>query len=222
MKKELKSWIFAVSANPYLDYRTLIAPDFLCQAKKTSLLARNAGGDLTDQKKVYIDDQKVGQLTLIFRVMEAIANDFRIEGDGVLKDPFGREIYLTEGLVFKGKLSNIQLTIEDFDNIHNEVKDNFRDFWEWVTPQQAIESQSKPIEVDRNVIIEQLSKKVDQIELKKQEIEKEISSTFNKIEDQRKKKLGTANFQKSSIQILLLFVLFLIIVAIVLIKLFLV
>ena len=34
MKQELESWIFAVSANPYLDYRTFIAPDFLCKAKK--------------------------------------------------------------------------------------------------------------------------------------------------------------------------------------------
>lgn len=201
MNKELESWIFAVSANLYLDYRTFIAPDFLCQAKKPSLLARNAGGDLTDQKIVYIDEE-IGQLTLVFRVIEALANDFDLEGDGVLKDSFGREIYLIEGVVFKGKFSNIQLNIEDFDNIHNKVKEHFCDFWEWVTPQQAIASSSQNFEVDENVIIEE-----------------EKNDPINEIEDQSKKKVGIANHSKNpSIQILLLCVLFLIIIIVVLIK----
>jgi hypothetical protein len=141
--RQFESWVFLVSANLYLDYRTVIAPDFLCDAKKTSLLARNAGGDFTSQKITYVDDSQIGSLTLVFRVIEAIAEDLGIEGNGVLKDSFGREIYVIEGLVFKGKLSNIQLTEEDFKNVHSEIKNHYSNFWEITTTQAAIPSKSQ-------------------------------------------------------------------------------
>ncbi|WP_017293036.1 hypothetical protein [Geminocystis herdmanii] len=149
--KQIESWLFLVSANPYLDYRTVIAPDFLCDAKKTSLLARNAGGDLTPHKITYVDDSKIGSLTLVFRVIEAIAEDLGIEGNGVLKDSFGREIYVIEGLVFKGKLSNIQLTEQDFENLHNEIKNYYPAFWEFTTSQPATPSKSQEFNSEMDI-----------------------------------------------------------------------
>ncbi len=147
MIQELESWLFLVSANRYLDYRTIVAPDFICDRRATSLLARNAGGDLVEHKVVYVSNDKVGELTLVFRVMDAIAEDLNVKGQGVLKDAFGREIYLVEGLVFKGRITEIDLTQEQFREIHDQVKFYYQEFWEWITPQPAFASSGKNVDI---------------------------------------------------------------------------
>lgn len=152
MKPSFDTWIFVVSANRYFDYRTIIAPNFLCEGKKTNLLARNAGGNLTESKVVHITDETIGDLTVIFRVKKAIAEDLEIEGTGTLKDEFGREIFLTEGLVFKGKLTQLALTPEQFENVvHHAIKAHYREFWETATPKPAIPSEAQKLEVDAEI-----------------------------------------------------------------------
>ncbi|WP_324282629.1 hypothetical protein VKI22_03515 [Cyanobacterium aponinum UTEX 3221] len=182
--KQLETWLFLVSANPYLDYRTVIAPDFLCKAKRTSLLARNAGGDLTSHKISYVEDSQIGSLTLVFRVIEAIAEDLGVEGNGVLKDSFGRKIYLIKGLVFKGKLSNIQLTEQDFENLHNEIKNYYPAFWKSTTSQPATPSKSQEFNSEMDIqFIEEIKEPTENINLKidndstKQEKKMEYSQT---------------------------------------------
>jgi WD40 repeat protein len=166
MIQELESWLFLVSANRYLDYRTIVAPDFICDRRATSLLARNAGGDLVEHKVVYVSNDKVGELTLVFRVMDAIAEDLNVKGQGVLKDAFGREIYLAEGLVFKGRIPEIDLTQEQFREIHDQVKSYYRECWEWITPQPAMASESKIINLDTSQLIE-ISESSDRNQLQK-------------------------------------------------------
>lgn len=152
MRQSFDTWIFLVSANQYFDYRTIIAPNFLCKSKKTSLLARNAGGNLTESKVVHITDETIGDLTVIFRVKKAIAEDLEIEGTGTLKDEFGREIFLTEGLVFKGKLTQLALTPEQFENVvHYAIKAHYREFWKTETPKPAIPSEAQKLEVDAEI-----------------------------------------------------------------------
>ena len=71
MNKEV--WCFLVSANKYLDYRTVVAPDFMCEKKYTFVLAQTAGGEITDKDTAHyrkIINSKVGDLTLVFRVMK--------------------------------------------------------------------------------------------------------------------------------------------------------
>jgi len=101
---QIQVWRFLVSRNQFLDYRTVVAPDFMCQANIASLLAKAAEGDLTNDDSVYyreIHGSKVGDLVLIYRVIEAQARDIDPETDGALKDSFGREIHFLEGLVIK-------------------------------------------------------------------------------------------------------------------------
>jgi hypothetical protein len=50
---EIQAWRFLVSRNQFLDYRTVVAPDFMCQANIASLLAKAAEGDLTNDDSVY-------------------------------------------------------------------------------------------------------------------------------------------------------------------------
>ena len=142
--KNLQAWYFLVSRNQYLDYRTIVAPSFICESKASSLLARAAEGDLTEQDMAFyreIRNSKVGDLTLVFRVMEATAEDTGIEGDGVLKDVFGREINLIEGIVFKGLQPDIVVTKENFKEIHKQLVEHYREFWECTTSQSAIPSE---------------------------------------------------------------------------------
>jgi len=70
----IEAWPFLVSRNKKFGYRTVVAPQFLYDQKASNLLAETAGGDLTDQgcalyRKIY--GSKVGDLTLVFRVVRA-------------------------------------------------------------------------------------------------------------------------------------------------------
>jgi hypothetical protein len=70
----IKVWPFLVGRNPYLDYRTIVAPDFICDAGIPNLLARAADGDLSEPGYAIsrkIEGSKVGDFTIIFRVVKA-------------------------------------------------------------------------------------------------------------------------------------------------------
>ncbi|MFM7887385.1 MAG: WD40 repeat domain-containing protein [Pseudanabaena sp.] len=150
---EIKAWRFLVSRNQFLDYRTVVAPDFMCQANIASLLAKAAEGDLTNDDSVYyreIHGSKVGDLTIIYRVKEAQARDINPEIDGALKDSFGREIYFIEGLVIKGINPSISVTVEILELNHQKLVNNYRDFWEWVSPQPAIALETDILDLIEN------------------------------------------------------------------------
>ncbi|NJK68503.1 MAG: hypothetical protein HC941_20005 [Microcoleus sp. SU_5_3] len=131
--KDTTAWSFLVSCNQSLDYLTVVAPNFMCEAGIASLLARVTEGDLTEKGTASyreIHNSQVGDLTLIFRVIEAIAEDIGISGNGVLKDLFGREIYLIEGIALKGIMPNIVTNANNLEEAHKQVLGDYRKFWE--------------------------------------------------------------------------------------------
>lgn len=143
---EIHCWRFLVSRSQFLGYRTVVAPDFMCQANITSLLAKSAEGDLTYENNAYyreIHGSKTGDLTLIYRIGEAQANYINTETEGLLKDSFGREIFFIEGIVVKGLQSSFSLSIEYLDSIHHDLVNDYREFWEWISPQPTIASESQ-------------------------------------------------------------------------------
>ncbi|MFB2875523.1 WD40 repeat domain-containing protein [Floridanema aerugineum] len=77
-----------------------------------------------------IHNSKVGDLTLVFRVVEALAEDIGISSSGVLKDLFGREIYLIEGIVLQGIVPNILTTAKNLEEAHKRILGDYRKFWE--------------------------------------------------------------------------------------------
>ena len=150
---EIQSWRFLVSRNQFLDYRTVVAPDFMCQANIASLLAKAAEGDRTNDDSIYyreIHGSKVGDLTIIYRVIEAQARDINPEMDGYLKDSFGREIYFIEGIVVKGIKLSISITFENLELNHQQLINDYRNFWEWVSPQPSILSEVTILEGEAN------------------------------------------------------------------------
>jgi len=125
----------------------------MCQANIGSLLAKAAEGDRTNDDSIYyreIHSSKVGDLTIIYRVIEAQARDINPEIDGALKDSFGREIYLIEGIVVKGIKLFISITFENLELNHQQLINDYRNFWEWVSPQPSILSEVTILEGEGN------------------------------------------------------------------------
>ncbi|MFM6474660.1 MAG: WD40 repeat domain-containing protein, partial [Dolichospermum sp.] len=144
--KNNNAWGFLVSRNQYLDYRTVVAPDFMCELGVSSILAKAAEGDITEKESGYyreIHNSKADDLTLVFRVIEATSQDIGISGNDVLKDSFGREIYLIEGIVFQGIIPDILVTWENLEEIHKSLVEYYREFWGFTTPSAALPS--KPL-----------------------------------------------------------------------------
>lgn len=141
----IKAWRFLVGRNQYLDYRTVVAPSFMCEAGASSILAKVAEGDLTEKgfaiyREIY--NSKAGNFTLVFRVIEATAEDTQIAGNGVLKDSFGRDIYLIEGIVLKGIMPGVVVTQKNLEDNHKHLAKYYREFWNYTTPNSTLRSES--------------------------------------------------------------------------------
>jgi WD40 repeat protein len=138
--KNLDCWPFLVSRNRSFDYRTIVAPDFLCEKGDASILANTAGGDLTGEDEAFyreIHKSKAGELTLVFRVIETTLEAMGIEGSGFLKDSFGREIRLIEGIVLRGLRPEVTVTKNDLEMAHEKVISPYREFWECTRAEPA-------------------------------------------------------------------------------------
>ncbi|NEN87792.1 MAG: hypothetical protein F6K48_02200 [Okeania sp. SIO3H1] len=150
----IKVWPFLVSRNPYLDYTTVVAPDFICEAKTENLLARVTTGDLTEPEKGFIRqivDSKVGDFTIVYRILKATQKDLNFqEGDEILKDQFGREILLIEGVVIQGIKSqeNVLISQKNMEEIHQKLIEGYTEFWEHRDPHPAIPSDKLFLSMD--------------------------------------------------------------------------
>lgn len=152
--KNIQAWGFLVSRNQYLDYRTVVAPSFMCQAGASNIFAKATEGDLTEKGSALygeIHNSKVGNLTLIFRVIEATAEDTGIAGNGVLKDSFGREIYFIEGIVFKEIMPDVVVTQENIEETHKQLVEYYREFWDCTAPNSAISSEPFTLQADKSL-----------------------------------------------------------------------
>ena len=140
-----QAWSFLVSRNPSLDYRTIVAPDFICQAGIPNLLARVAEGNLTEQGSAIcriVYGSKANDFTIIFRVVRATKKEIGLPtGDEVLKDQFGREIHLIEGIVLRD-MNEVSIPQKVLDQAHLQLIESYRRFWDIVEPPSVISSSS--------------------------------------------------------------------------------
>ncbi len=144
----IEVWPFLVSRNRYLDYRTVVAPDFIYDAKISNLLARVAEGELTDPGKGImrnITGSKAGDFTIVFRVIKATERDINTGGNKILKDQFGREIYIFEGIVIVAEeeeiIESFNISDDDFQKLHKRLIAEYKKFWSLVNPTPATPSQ---------------------------------------------------------------------------------
>ncbi|WP_071187827.1 hypothetical protein [Trichormus sp. NMC-1] len=139
-----QAWPFLVSRNLYVDYRTIVAPDFICSAKIANLLAQAADGEIIPENTAYLRiilNSPVGNLTLVFRVFHPTKADIQ-QGEITekLKDGFGREICFIEGLVIREELEAINIAETNIEFIHHQVLPAYQEFWHINQPVPAVES----------------------------------------------------------------------------------
>jgi len=145
----IKVWPFLVSRNRYLDYRTIVAPEWLCEENIPNLLSRVADGQLTELghaifREVY--GSKAKDFSVIFRVRTATTQDIGSQEQDrheILKDPFGRDIYLIEGLVLKEMNPSFisQEILEEVCKLLTDFYQGYSKFWGCNDPPQVISSQ---------------------------------------------------------------------------------
>ena len=148
-----QAWAFLVSRNQYLDYRTVVAPDFMCQVGASSLVAKVAEGEFTEKgsalyREIY--NSKVGNLTIVFRVIEANSEEIGIADNGILKDSFGREIYLIEGILLQEIIPDVAVSQKNIEDIHKQLLENYREFWDYTTSASATASEPFTLENNQN------------------------------------------------------------------------
>jgi WD40 repeat protein len=181
--KNNNAWGFLVSRNQYLDYRTIVAPDFICESGASSIIAKTAEGDITEKYSAYyreIHNSKVGNLTLVFRVIEATSQDIGISGNDVLKDSFGREIYLIEGIVFQGIIPDILVTWENFEEIHKSLVEYYREFWDFTTPSAALSSKPLNLQIGNGSDVSLKYHKLKPYNFGSKQLQKEQESSIEK------------------------------------------
>ena len=160
----IEVWPFLVSRNPYLDYRTVVAPDFICELKIPNLLARLAEGELSRVGYAiirHVIGSKAGDLTVAFRVIKAMEKDIEPTGENnILKDQFGREIYIYEGILARGLLREFRIDDRNLQEIHQQLTASYREFWDLINPTPAIASSSFPLDmenVDNPLVLERMA-----------------------------------------------------------------
>lgn len=130
-------WPFLVTCNRALDYRAVVAPDFVVQVDASKSLADAVGTDSDGGEICYreVTLADAGIIFLFFRTVPATADLIGETGGGVLRDDWGRPIYLIEGLILDSPAIRGNITEEDFLSVHKSLIQEFRQFWpstEWV------------------------------------------------------------------------------------------
>ena len=93
-------WLFVVTRNRDLDWRPILAPDFLAESKCDFALVLQTASSAHEEPVIcrQIDAGAAGRLTLAFRSRPA-SNVLGLE---VAHDRFSRPIYVVEGVVMQG------------------------------------------------------------------------------------------------------------------------
>jgi hypothetical protein len=129
---------FLVSRNRSLDYRTVVAPKFMCDNGVAHELARAAGGSLTPPDHILYREIQLPSpenlpenLILVFRVIEANQQEIYSNASSeTLTDLFGREILWIEGFIIQDKVNLLHITLEAFEIVHKQLLPSYRLFWE--------------------------------------------------------------------------------------------
>lgn len=121
---EFAAWPFLVSRNKTVDYRVILAPDFMVSSGHSHLLANWASGQESSQPiRREVSNPQTGNLSIVFRIIKAQSNAASI------KDEFGRPILRIEGLVFRENTQNYNITEQLLDKINALTQIPFQRFW---------------------------------------------------------------------------------------------
>ncbi|MFC8915527.1 hypothetical protein ACFT5C_07120 [Streptomyces sp. NPDC057116] len=135
-------WPFAVTRSVTTGFRVVVAPDFLVDAGRYSLLHDATGGDVTEDAVYWCEyhGRQSEKLWLLYRVVHLKAADVGLEGDYAMSGP--RRTPLIEGVVCRTPPTSLA-TEELFAEVHRRCAAEVRTFFEAdttghpVTPSRA-------------------------------------------------------------------------------------
>lgn len=132
----MKAWPFLVSRNQSIDYRTIVCPKFIYNVGIHNILARTTEGELSEDKNAFIriiKSREISPFTIVYQVFKATEKDININTQGentLLKDSFGREIYLIKGFVLNGEHSDINFYKNNIEEAYKNSIEGYREFWQ--------------------------------------------------------------------------------------------
>jgi WD40 repeat protein len=137
----IETWPFLISRNQYLDYRTITAPEFICNDSSANILSKSADAELVVGENIayrQIRNYRRGEMTLIYRVLKATKKDIGSDdSEEVLRDSQGREISLIEGVIVMGFQPDVKLPANFFETVHEQSVKAYQNFWKCSTPPSA-------------------------------------------------------------------------------------
>lgn len=131
---KVKAWPFLVSRNSQLDYWPLVVPPSFLAKPLPSTLAKAVTVNQTPTPPdcaIYreIHNLPDGDVTLVFRVLQAERSFVDLPGTDLLRDQSRRPIKIFEGIALEGLIPHIMITKKDFQIIHESIKPVYKDFW---------------------------------------------------------------------------------------------
>ena len=119
----IRAWPFLISRNRTLDYKIIMAPDFLVESDHSFLLQYVTEQETTKPVFRKVTMPKLNNLSIVYRVIRANING------NVLKDEFGRPILWIEGFVFQENIGPYEITERAFDQARDRIQQAFQEFW---------------------------------------------------------------------------------------------
>lgn len=131
----VEAWPFAVTRNRMLDWRPILAPDFLLEADGDFMLTYETAADESgDPDRVFRKEVALPQsqqVTLVYRQLPLTADWIGGSADDRLRDEFGRELDVVEGLVMTGEVPDAEDAFGTFlPQLHPLVRKTLASFWE--------------------------------------------------------------------------------------------
>lgn len=125
-------WPFLYAANADLDYRTVVAPDFLVQAEKVSLLRRSLDPRIDRRsegqiRSAHLDANGIGQISIFYRPV------FVRDGEEEICDRHGRPIVRVDGVLIREQRDGTEVGQDEIETLIEQAKSKldgqFREFW---------------------------------------------------------------------------------------------
>jgi hypothetical protein len=133
----MRYWPFLTGRVRSAGHQVIAAPDLLTADQAQQLLGplpAPRGGLPSERGEVLrrvVRGFPAGPVTVFYRVVEATAPEYGIDGDGALRDQYGRPILVTEGIVVRGVHDGAfrHSLMAALDETHRLVVPAFQEFW---------------------------------------------------------------------------------------------
>jgi hypothetical protein len=130
------AWPYAIARGRLAGFQAIVVPDFLAEANEAYLLEyasrAEAGAGPGELIIRTVSGSVTGPVAIAYRVAEATADRYGLDGGMRLRDRSGRDIRVFEGLVLRvsaGHVRGLDITAADMDGVTALTAPAFRRLW---------------------------------------------------------------------------------------------